>query len=260
MMAADSFQATLDVANDPFLSALSERWRELLQAPASSPAGIGFRPAREAAEMRRLCRQASDAGAPPAAIARIWRSMCGDMLVQRGLKAVYVAGGDIAQSIEAARGYFGFAPNIVPVVEIREALERALDQQGVVSCVPWPEHAGIGQWWPMLNEGKFRSLAIVAGWPSLPGSLSVMPRMAVIGRIGMESSGDDDTLATAHDDRHQAERTLSDLDLKAEVVARARSLALIRIKEFVPVDDRRIELARKAGLDGLRIVGVRPRP
>jgi hypothetical protein len=76
----------------------------------------------------------------------------------------------------------------------------------------------------------------------------------------MESSGDDDTLATAHDDRYQAERTLSDLDFKAEVVARARSLALIRIKEFVSVDDRRIELARKAGLDGLRIVGVRPRP
>src|SRR5690606_27924761 len=168
--------------------------------------------------------------------------------------------GDIAQSVEAARGYFGFAPNIVPVVEIREALERALDQQGVVSCVPWPEHAGIGQWWPMLNENKFRSLAIVAGWPGLPGSPAAMPRMAVIGRIGMESSGDDETLATAHDDAHQAERTLADLDLKATVVARARSLALIRIGEFVPVDDRRIELARKAGLDGLRIVGVRPRP
>lgn len=259
-MAADSFQATADVASDPFLSALSERWRELQQAPAASPAGVGYRPAREAAEMRRLCRQASDVGAPPDAIARIWRSLCGDMMVARGLKGVYVAGGDIAQSIEAARGYFGFAPSIIPVVEIREALERALEQQGVVSCVPWPEHAGIGQWWPMLNEGRFRSLAIVAGWPSLPGSASVAPKMAVVGRIGMESSGDDDTLATAHDDRHMAERTLADLDLKAEVVARARSLALIRIKEFISVDDRRIDLARRAGLDGLRIVGVRPRP
>jgi hypothetical protein len=259
-MAADSFQASADVSNDPFLSAISARWRELQQAPAASPAGIAYRPAREAAEMRRLCRQAVDAGAPPDTVARIWRSLCGDMMVARGLKAVYVAGGDIAQSIEAARGYFGFGPNIVPVVEVRDALERAIDQDGVISCVPWPEHAGSGQWWPMLNEGKFRSLAIVAGWPNLPGSPSVTPRMAVVGRIGMESSGDDDTLATAHDDRHQAERTLATLDLKAEVVARARSLALIRIKEFISVDDRRIELARKAGLDGLRIVGVRPRP
>lgn len=259
-MAADSFHATADVSNDPLLSAVAERWRELLHAPAASPAGIGYRPAREAAEMRRLCRQASDIGAPADAIARIWRSLYGDMLVARGLKAVYVAGGDIAQSLEAARGYFGFAPNLVPVVEIREALERALDQQGVISCVPWPEHAGSGQWWPMLNEGRFRSLAIVAGWPNLPGSPTATPRMAVIGRIGMESSGDDDTLATAHDDQYRAERMLAEVDLKAEVVARARSQALIRIREFVSVDDRRIDLVRRAGLDGLRIVGVRPRP
>jgi hypothetical protein len=260
-MAADSFHATADVSTDPLLSALAERWRDMLHAPAASPAGVGYRPARDAAEMRRLCRQASEiGGVSPDAIARIWRSLYGDLLVARGLKAVYVAGGDIAQSLEAARGYFGFGPNLVPVVEIREALERALDQQGVISCIPWPEHAGSGQWWPMLNEGKFRSLAIVAGWPSLPGSPSVSPKMAVIGRIGMESSGDDDTLATAHDDQYRAERMLADLDLKAEVVARARSLALIRIKEFVSVDDRRIDLARRAGLDGLRIVGVRPRP
>jgi len=76
----------------------------------------------------------------------------------------------------------------------------------------------------------------------------------------MESSGDDDTLATAHDDQYSAEKLLQDVGLKAEVVGRARSLALIRISEFVAVDDRRIDLARRAGLDGLRVVGVRPRP
>jgi hypothetical protein len=57
-----------------------------------------------------------------------------------------------------------------------------------------------------------------------------------------------------------ADQRLRDVGFAADVVARARSLALIRIKDFVSVDDRRIELARKAGLDGLRIVGVRPRP
>jgi chorismate mutase len=259
-MAADSFHATAEISNDPLLSALADRWRHMLQAPAASPAGIGFRPAREAAEMRRLYSQAGMLGAPPDVIARLWRSLCGDLMAARGLKAVYVAGGDIAQSLDGARGYFGFGPNLLPVVEVREALERALEQQGVLACVPWPEHAGSGQWWPMLNEGRFRSLAIVAGWPSLPGSPSLTPRMAVVGRIGMESSGDDETLATAHDDQYRAERMLAEFDLKADVVARARSLALIRIREFVSVDDRRIDLARREGLDGLRIVGVRPRP
>jgi hypothetical protein len=257
-MGADSFQAATAVG-DAFLSVLADKWRDLYESPAASPAGVGYRPAREAAEMRRLCRMAESGGPPPDAIARIWRSMCGDMLVARGLKAVYVAGGDIALSVEAARSYFGFAPNLVPLVGIREALERAGDMQGVLACVPWPEHAGAGQWWPMLNENRFRGLAIVAGWPNLPGS-AITPRMAIVGRVGMESSGDDETLATAHDDHHAAEQRLRDVGLAAEVVARARSLALIRIKEFVSVDDRRVELARKAGLDGLRIVGVRPRP
>jgi hypothetical protein len=182
------------------------------------------------------------------------------MLVTRGLKTVYVAGGDISHSLEAARGYFGFGPVVTPLVEIRDVLERADQMPGVLACVPWPEHAGAGQWWPMLNENRFRNLSIVAGWPSFPSSPSETPRIAVLGRVAMESSGEDDTLATAHDDHYIAERRLADVGLKAEVVARARSLALIRIREFVSVDDRRVDLARKAGLDGLRVVGVRPRP
>lgn len=259
-MAADSFHPPSDTLNDAFLSALAEKWRELKDVPAVSASGIGFRPAREAAEMRRMCRAALATGAPPDAIARIWRSLCGDVAVARGLKTVYVAGGDVTLSVEAARGYFGFGPNIVPLVGIRDALERADSTPGTLACVPWPEHAGAGQWWPMLNENKFNSLHIVAGWPSLPGSAAETPRMAIVGKMSMESSGEDDTLATAHDDHYTADKRLKDVGLNAEVVARARSLALIRISEFVAVDDRRIDLVRKAGLDGLRVIGVRPRP
>lgn len=257
---ADSFHPVAETVNDPLLAALADRWRELQQAPAVSPSGIGFRPAREAAEMRRLTRAAAASGLPADAVARLWRSLCGDMLVSRGLKTVYVAGGDISHSLEAARGYFGFAPTMTPLVEIRDALERANTVQGVLACVPWPEHAGAGQWWPILNEQRFRSLSIVAGWPGYPSAPSDTPRIAVLGRVSLEASGEDDTLATAHDDHYSAERRLADVGLKAEVVARARSLALIRIRDFVAVDDRRIDLARKAGLDGLRVIGVRPRP
>lgn len=259
-MAADSFHPPSETMNDAFLSALAEKWRELKEVPAVTGAGIGFRPAREAAEMRRMCRLALASGTPPDAIARIWRSLCGDVAVARGLKTVYVAGGDVTLSVEAARGYFGFGPNVVPLVGIRDALERADSVPGTLACVPWPEHAGAGQWWPMLNENKFSGLHIVAGWPSLPGSAAETPRMAIVGKMSMESSGEDDTLATAHDDHYSADKRLKDVGLNAEVVARARSLALIRISEFVAVDDRRIELVRKAGLDGLRVIGVRPRP
>jgi len=243
--------------NNAFLSALAEKWRELRDVPAVSASGIGFRPAREAAEMRRMCRAATAAGAPPDAIARVWRSLCGDVAVARGLKAVYVAGGDITLGVEAARGYFGFGPNIVPLVGVRDALDRADSMPGALAVVPWPEHAGSGQWWPMLNENRFKELAIVAGSPAVSG---VGPRMAIVGKLTPEASGEDDMLATAHDDTHSAERWLAEAGISGDVVARARSLILIRFNEFIAPDDRRLEFARKAGLDGLRIVGVRPRP
>lgn len=246
--------------NDAFLAALAAKWRELRDAPVAPGAPFGFRPAREAAEMRRIAHIAAAAGVPADVVARMWRSLCGDAAVARGLRSVFVAGGDVSLTLEASRSYFGFGPDLVPLVAVRDALERAVTMPGTIACIPWPEHAGGGQWWPMLNESRYQDLMVLAGWPSLPGSPDQEPRIAVVGRMPVESSGDDDTLATAHDDDWTADKRLGEFGLKAEVVARARSLALIRISEFVAPDDRRIELARKAGLDGLRVVGVRPRP
>ena len=45
--------------------------------------------------------------------------------------------------------------------------------------------------------------------------------MAIVGKMSMESSGEDDTLATAHDDHYTADKRLQDVGLKAEVVAEA---------------------------------------
>jgi len=258
-MSAEVFKPaaeSVEPARIRLLHALNEYWTQLAQENPVTAGAMAFRPAREAAELRRLIRGAGG-GLPAEAIARMWRSLCGDALVARGLTAVFVAGGDAAQSLEGARSYFGFAPAITPVIEIREALERAEKTVGVLACLPWPEHAGAGQWWPMLNENRFKELAIVAGSPAVSG---VGPRMAIVGKLTPEASGEDDMLATAHDDTHSAERWLAEAGIPGDVVARARSLILIRFNEFIAPDDRRLEFARKAGLDGLRIVGVRPRP
>jgi hypothetical protein len=259
-MAADSFHPPSEASTDAFLAALALKWREMRDAPAPAGGGIGFRPAREAIEMRRLCRAAAEAGAPADAVARMWRSLCGDVAAARGLKAVYVAGGDVSLTLEAGRGYFGFGPDLQPVVGVRDALERTAVTPGTLACIPWPEHAGGGQWWPMLNESRFHDMNIVAGWPALPSAPSGIPQVAIVGRMPIETSGDDEMLATAHDDHWTADKRLAEVGIKAEVVTRARSLALIRFSEFVAPDDRRIDLARIAGLDGLRVIGVRPRP
>jgi len=259
-MAADSFHPPSEAMTDAFLSALAAKWRELKDAPVPAGAPMGFRPAREAAEMRRLCRAAQASGVPVDVVARMWRSLCGDAAVARGLKQVFVAGGDVSLTLEAGRSYFGFGPDLVPLVGIRDALERTITTPNTLACIPWPEAAGAGQWWPMLNESRYQDLVIVAGWPSLPGAPGDPLRVAIVGRMPLEPSGDDDTLATAHDDHWVVDKRLAEVGIKAEVVGRARSLALIRIPEFVAPDDRRVDLLRKAGLDGLRVVGVRPRP
>jgi hypothetical protein len=259
-MGVESFRAVGEAADDILMGAIAERWRVMLQEKAVAGGVVSFSPAGDAAALRRLIRSRNTGSVPADTITRMWRALSGDIMVARGLKAVHVAGGDLSTLMQGARGYFGFAANIQPAMEIREALEKADQTPGVLACVPWPEHAGAGQWWPILNENRFRNLVIVAGWPSLPDSPDAAPRVAVVGRMPVEPSGEDDMLATCHDDRHQATQVMASLGLKAEVAARARSLTLLRVSEFVAPDDRRLELARKAGLDGLRIVGVRPRP
>jgi hypothetical protein len=128
-MSAEVFKPAAETAEPArirLLHALNEYWTQLGQENPVAAGAMAFRPAREAAELRRLIRGAATGSALPAeAIARMWRSLCGDALVARGLKAICVAGGDMAQSIEGARSYFGFAPALTPLVEIREALERA---------------------------------------------------------------------------------------------------------------------------------------
>ena len=256
-MSADTHTPAAQAAEDSLLSAIAERWRVLLQEAAENPGGPAFNPAREAAAGRRLAQ--AGAGAPPDVIARLWRQFCGDMAAARGLKA-YVGGGEVGQTMLGARGYFGFGAHMQPAVEIRDALEKASEVPGIMAVLPWPEHAGAGQWWPMLNEHRFHDLNIVAGWPSLPGAAGDIPRVAIVGRMPIEPSGDDEMLATVHDDAREAERIIRKHVVECEVTARARSLALVRLKGYVAPDDRRLDMARQQGLDGLRIVGVRPRP
>lgn len=211
----------------------------------------------QAAQLRQALASGTSA-IPPDAAARLWRSLCGEVMAARGLKAVYLAGGETAQMIEAARGYFGFAVPLTLLGDVREALDRVEDTPGALACVPWPEIAGAGQWWPMLNEGRFRELSIIAGWPQIPGEADPMPKVAIVGKAQPSSSGNDDTFATAHDDTFVADGILARAGLQAAVVARARSLALIRIRGFAPNDDPRLDMARQGGLDGLRVIGGLP--
>lgn len=257
-MSAEKF-ATLKTAPEGDLAALTA---EASRALAADP---GFHPSRDAAGMRAFVRRGAG-GASSGTLARVWRTLAGDAWATgRAVKRVLTAGGDPVTMETLARGYFGFSAPLTPTAEIREALDRVAVTPGEVVCLPWPEQSGPGQWWPMLNEQKLRGLSVVGCWPLIagepdPATPGADPSMAVVGALPVESSGEDDMLATCHDDRHEAVGLLAHLGLKARVTARVRSLALLRIEGFVAPDDGRIEQAARLGLDGLRVVGVRPRP
>ncbi len=184
-MAADSFHPPSETMNDAFLSALAEKWRELKRCPGRFGPGhrLSVRPAR-LPKCGACARAASAAGAPPDAIARLWRSLCGDVVVARGLKTVYVAGGDISLSVEAARGYFGFGPKDGAALW--------------ASAMRWSgrtQHAGRAGLRSMARTCRGRPVVadaereqvsatsrIVAGWPSLSGhGRRDAPRMAIRG-------------------------------------------------------------------------------
>jgi len=229
-----------------------------LAGAASAPhaEAYAFQPAADARVMRQVARAA---GPHAAAAVRLWRAVCAEHMRAAGLSQVLLAGGDPVAATEAARSFFGFSTPIVRLPAVRDALERALDSPGHVACLPWPEQAGPGQWWPMLNESRFRDLSILAGWPGFPAGEGE-PACAMVGRGRPSASGNDETLMSAHDDSRLAERALGEAGLGGEVVARARSLALLKIPSFISSDDPRLELARRSGLEGLRIIGVRPCP
>ncbi|MEZ5939006.1 MAG: hypothetical protein R3C52_12450 [Hyphomonadaceae bacterium] len=251
-MSVESFPPAGEQAGADGMTQLQDMWRRLA-------ARDRYRPAQDAADLRNLLASLGPDETPPDVLARVWRSLCGDAAVRAGVKAVYVGGGAPDQALEGARGFFGFGPAIVPVSEVRDALEHAEETPGALGCLPWPEIPGPGQWWPMLNENRFKALSIVGGWPCEPAGDDAACRMAVIARMPVEPSGNDDMLATAHDDSHTAERELQEAGFEGKVVARARSLTLMRLRGFVAPDDPRLDAGRRAGLEGFRIVGVLPR-
>lgn len=255
-----TFPDDTDIAAKAISAAFGRRWRVLQQERTSGGKAFVYRPGDDMAELRSMAAGANGDPDLRGALVRLGRAMQGEMLVASGLDAVYVAGGQIDQSVEGARGHFGFGVSVKVVTDIREALEAALRSPAALACVPWPEMAGAGQWWPMLNENRFRPLMIAGGWPSMDGDAETAPRMAIVGQAVLGPSGNDEMIATVHDDRVIAEKYLRDAGLEAEVTMRARSLALMRIKGFVPQDDPRIATAIQAGLDGLRIVGALARP
>ncbi len=231
--------------------------RALQEAQDATDGEITANLAGDAAILRRLIAAAPD-DIPIDSIARFCRAFIGECVVFQGVKQVAYTASEEMRMVSAARGYFGYAVELVPATDWREALEMVVETRGMVACLPWPETPGSGQWWPALIENRFDNLRILAGWPNLPGESRGQLEAALVAPQALAPSGADDTFAIGHDDIFEAPRILKEAGFEGEVVARVRSLALIRLSGFVTEDDKRLALTRAGGIDGFRVIGALP--
>lgn len=220
---------------------------------------FGFRPGREAEIMRRILARLGNQ-ADPVTIEQIWRAIIGEGLIRQGLVSVSIAPGPAADGVrffDLARSYFGFGATIQigpSAGDVRAGLSQVLQNEGVILVAPWPTASGAGQWWSMAIESRFAPLSIVAGWPIRP---NMQPEVALIAKSPTDPSGADETWVMGFDDNRALSAALASSDLTGYEVARARSAVLFRILDYVEGSDPRLLRLERAGITGIRILGVR---
>lgn len=258
----DMLRTQIDQIDDQLLDLILRRMRvtggiaEVKALAAGTE--FGFRAGREAEILRRVLARAGNE-VSPAIVTQIWRALIGESLLRQGLADIALAPGAGADSVrlrEIARCYFGFSAPVRLAGadgDVRAALIRAAETEGVIAIAPWPGANGNGQWWSMLIESRFADLRIAGGWPLFT---SEGPEAAFVARAGLSPSGTDESWAVAFDEHHQAASAIAAAGLTGEEKARARAAVLLRFDGFVAEDDPRLARLARSGLTGARVIGV----
>ena len=109
-----------------------------------------FRPAREAALIRRLVER-HHGTLPIGAVARIWSEIvAASTLIQGGLTVAYCPIGDPVTGDRIARARFGAAAALVPVSTPAQVVTAVTSGDAAVGLVPVPRLDDSAPWWPLL--------------------------------------------------------------------------------------------------------------
>lgn len=251
-------RAAIDALDDQLLALIVERTALAGAIAAGKQAeGVGpsMRPAREAAMLRRLIA-AAPKDLDKAVIVEVWRALIAGNLRRQKPVDVFAGGApDVTRHFDLARRHFGASTRIARADDARTTLTRMIETPSSVAVLPFPSASGPGMWWPILAESRFHGAGIVAALP-IRGTPSGPEGAVIMAGAPLEPSGDDTTLALAFDPHHKFVRSMNESGLKGRELARARTLLMIEFEGYVAEDDRRLVALSKAGLDGVRIVGV----
>lgn len=252
-------RAAIDAVDDQILALIVERTAlaaRVASAKADESGGTSpLRPAREAVLLRRLIA-AAPKDMDKAIVVEVWRALISGNLRRQQPVDVFAGGApDVTRHFDLARRHFGASTRISRCDDARTTLTRMVETPFSAAVLPFPGTSGAGMWWPMLSERRFHAAQIVAALP-LRGAPGGYEGAVVTAGVALEPSGDDRTIALAFDPHHKLARALREADVAGRELARANTHVLVEVDGFLPDGDRRLAALEKAGLDGVRVVGV----
>ena len=188
----ENIRRAMDAIDDDLMGLLERRFAatEQVRDIKLKNGGLGgsaFRPAREAAIMRRLLSRPENL-VPPELLVRLWRSIFSVSMQNQAKVTIH-----ISKHLNASMGlrlrirdYFG----IIPVEEYRDegqALMQVNTGPGDI-CIVETE----SPWADAFAEGKSGQARVVASLPFLRDD--IIPKLLVFGHSPSEPTGDDETL------------------------------------------------------------------
>ena len=148
------------------------------------PGGIAFRPAREAAIMRRLLRR-HHGPQPVTAIIQLWHELIGASSTQQGQGQI-LAGAEV---VRVAQRHFGWSSRVLPLPTAK-VLEQLREGGARLGVLGWPGTGPDGTWWLELAKNP-RLPRVVAAIPFLRDGGD--PQAVVLADIVAEATEDDRT-------------------------------------------------------------------
>lgn len=229
---------------------------KLARQPEGAGLAAAFRPAREAAILRRLLSR-HDGTFPKRVLARISREIIAASLsVQSGFVLHVFATANQPQFVDLARGHFGSFTPVKTHTRPTLVVHACAEEPNSIGVIPLPNfEEGGPAWWAQLAPAGEKGPRVVA---KLPFAAREEDEAAyAIGAIEQEPSGDDTTLLLLEIAPTVSRATLYSLlkraGLEAKVVAAGRLTdkrvpdeLLLEVSGFVGCSDPRLPALMEA--------------
>lgn len=193
----DALRREIDTVDDALHDLLMRRAAlvtDIGELKNSEQAAV-FRPAREAALLRRLLAR-HGGSLPVAAVVRIWSEIiAASTLLQGGLTVAYCPIGDVVTADRLVHGRFGAGVPVVSAPTPAQVIMAVTSGEASVGVVPVPRQDDRTPWWTLLyGRSGPAEVQVIAAVPFVAEDNDEELGGMVIALGKAESSGDDRSL------------------------------------------------------------------